>query len=168
MSKSKSRKQTQGSPATAARKREEKAKRRERRRRKRLFLTAAAVVLVIAAGGSALYTFGRGEAEVQNLAAVGAGVPAVVQVHDTTCPVCTELRGNVDRIAGDYSEEDLLIRVADVHSDDGLSFAARYTAARRATLLFIDGDGELVDERSGALEPSDLRMLFDRHISGEL
>ncbi len=168
MSKSKSSKARQGSPDTQARKREEKARRQQRRRRNRVLIIVAVLVVVAAAGGWGLYAYNQGEERIRDLTAVGTGVPAVVQVHDSTCPVCSELRANVESIEDGYSEEELLIRIADVHTDEGVAFAARHTTARRATLLFLDAEGELVDVRSGAIPPEDLRLLFSRHIAGEL
>jgi hypothetical protein len=169
MSSSKSRKQkAQGSPETRARKSEEKQQRKARRRRNRTVAIGAVGALVVLATGAGLYMYNRGEDQVRDLSAVGRGVPAVVQVHDATCPICSELRANVERIDHGFSEDELLIRVADVHTDAGVEFAARYTTARRATLLFIDGDGELVDVHTGALEPADLELLFARHAAGDL
>ncbi|NBB90268.1 MAG: hypothetical protein GVY23_03560 [Spirochaetes bacterium] len=168
MSKSKSSKPRHGSPDTQARKREEKARRERRRRRHRVLWIAAILAVVAAAGGWGLYAYNQGEERIRDLTAVGLGVPAVVQVHDATCPVCSELRANVESIEGDYSDDELLIRIADVHTDKGAAFASRHTMARRATLLFLNGEGELVDVRSGAIPSEDLKLLFSRHISGEL
>jgi hypothetical protein len=169
MSTSKSnRRASQGSPETRARKSERKQRRKARRRRNRIIAIGAALVLVALASGAGLYMYNQGEDRIRDLSAVGRGVPAVVQVHDATCPVCTELRANVDRIDHRFSDDELLIRIADVHTDAGVEFAARYTTARRATLLFIDGGGELVEVHTGALEPRDLEILFERHSDGEL
>jgi hypothetical protein len=134
----------------------------------RLLATASLVALVVGIGAVAFFAFQRGQDRVHDLSQVGAGVPAVVQVHDFTCPVCTELRETVQGIEDEFDDDRLLIRVADVHSDDGLDFVARYTTARRATLLFIDEDGELVDVRTGAASAGALRRHFERHIAGEL
>ena len=164
MSRARSKKSTlKGSPANREKQREEKAQRAKHRKRIRALRGALIAAAVLAVGGGALFALNMREEKVLDLSVVGTGTPAVVQVHDITCPVCTELRRNVERISGDYSDRELLIRVADVATEEGLAFAAGYTAARRATLLFIDGDGELIDEHSGALTPADLRILFDRH-----
>jgi hypothetical protein len=164
MSRARSKKSAlKGSPANREKQREEKAAQAKRRRRIRMVRGALIAAAVLSVGGGVLFAVNMQEEKVHDLSLVGTGIPAVVQVHDVTCPVCTELRGNVEGISGDYSDRELLIRVADVATEEGLAFAARYTAARRATLLFIDGEGNLVDEHSGALSTADLRMLFDRH-----
>lgn len=169
MSKSKSGKsRAQGSPASRARKRHEKARRAHRRRRTRIVLAGAVVALVLVAVGGALFGLRQSHKQLRNLSAVGRGVPAVVQVHDSTCPVCNELRDNVAAVEDEFAGDELLIRVADVHTDEGVDFAARYTTARRATLLFIDGDGGLRDVRTGVQAPATLRRSFNRHAAGEL
>lgn len=167
MSKKKGRKGP-GSPARRAQQQEERRRKARAKRRKRLLTAAGTVALVVVLAGAAVTIFNRRAEAVRDLAAVGRGVPAVVQVHDNTCPVCTELRSTIARFEGEFSDEELLIRVADIHTDEGLEFAARYTAARRATLLFIDGEGNLVAEQQGAQEAAVLRRNFDRHAAGEL
>jgi hypothetical protein len=151
-----------------ARKREEKAQRAQKRRRARILRSAALALLIALVGGGVLYALNQRANEVYDLSRIGRGTPAVVQVHDITCPVCTELRGNVERIQDEFADNDLLIRVADVDDEAGVAFAARYTDARRATLLFLDGDGELVQEYQGALSTGELRELFSLHAEGGL
>jgi hypothetical protein len=155
------RKKASGSPQTHERKRQEKAERAARRRRTRLIqaggvvAVAAAVIVVLTAMTN------RREALVQDLSQIGNGVPAVVQVWDITCPICNENRANVERIDQDYSDDELLIRVADMRNDDAVRFAARYTDRRRQTMLFFDGSGELTDIVTGGIEVDTLRSLFD-------
>ncbi len=156
------------SAAGEARKRAARKKRLLTKKQLRLLATASLVVLVVAVGSVAVFAFQRGQEEMYDLSRVGTGVPAVVQVHDFTCPVCTELRETVKGIEDEFDESELLIRIADVHTHEGLAFAARYTTARRATLLFINGNGELVDVRSGEGSAAVLRERFQRHIAGEL
>ncbi len=165
MSRARSKKSSlKGSPTNREKQREEKAERAKRRKRHRILRGSLIAAAVLAIGGGGLFALNMREEKVRDLSVVGTGTPAVVQVHDITCPVCTELRGNVESISGNYSDRELFIRVADVATDEGLAFAAEHTSARRATLLFIDGEGNLVEEHSGALSRADLRMLFDRHV----
>jgi hypothetical protein len=123
-------------------------------------------IALLAAG--VLYAADRSEANMRDLSVVGSGVPTVVQVHDSNCPFCNELRANVRRASRAFSNEDLLIRMADIYSESGRAFASRYTGERRVTLLFFDGAGELVEVQSGVQEVSDLRTVFAQHASGEL
>lgn len=160
--------QEPGSPENRAKKREERAKAAQVKKRKKVIFSVAIAGIVVLAAGAAVTIFERRAEAVYDLSQVGQGVPAVVQVHDHTCPVCTELRATVDRIDGDFSEENLLIRVADVHTEEGLEFASRYTGARRATLLYIDGEGNLVNEISGAQGEAALRRTFRELAAGEI
>lgn len=161
-------KHTPGSPHNRTRKQAEKAERARRARIRKTGLILLIVAAVVVAGGATV-TFRANQTEaLRDLSDVGRGVPAVVQVHDYTCPVCMELRGEIEGIDGEFSDDRLLIRVADVHTEGGLDFARDYTSARRATLLFIDGEGNLVAEQSGAQPAEVLRRTFERHANGEL
>ncbi len=164
----KSGKRAQGSPATVAKKREEKLARAQNRRRRRLALAAGIAVLVLTGAAFAIGGLNRAERRARDLSLIGRGVPAVVQVHDTTCPICSELRANVKRIENEFDDGDLLIRVADIRDDEGLAFAARHTAQRRVTLLFLDAEGRLVDTQTGVQESDALRRMFALHAAGDL
>lgn len=157
-----------GSPENREKKRQEQARQTRSKRWKKLILAGSIVGLVLLGVGATITIYEQRAEAVRELSGIGKGVPAVVQVHDNTCPVCTELRKTVERIEGDFSDGDLLIRVADVHREEGLAFAGRYTGARRATLLFIDGDGNLVNEISGAQGEAALRRSFREHAAGEM
>ncbi|MFW5976124.1 MAG: hypothetical protein ACOCRY_02460 [Alkalispirochaetaceae bacterium] len=49
-----------------------------------------------------------------------------------------------------------------------MEFAGQYTDARRATLLYIDGDGNLVNEINGAQGEAALRRTFRALAAGEM
>lgn len=164
MAKSRSKKHTQpGSPENQAKQRDDKARRAARRRHKQFAVVGAVVVLVALGAGATLVAVERGEERVRDLTAVGQGVPAVVQVHDTACPVCSELRANIERIEDDFPEDQLVIRIADIHTDAGERFARRYTTQRRVTLLFLDGDGEITDIQTGLQTAAQLKDAFESH-----
>lgn len=151
-----------GSPITRERQREEqKLKARAQHRRRAIFAVTAVVLGVGAVAAVIAMTDGGGDSH--DLSSVGTGVPAVVQVHDITCPVCSELRANVESIEDEFDDSELLIRVADIATDEGLAFARQHTANRRVTLLFLDGQGNLVDERVGLRSPEELREVFSEH-----
>lgn len=156
-------KKSSGSPQSRARKNEQKRERAQQKRRA-IWIRVGAVAVVAAAAVIVVVAVANRRAEsARDLSQIGQGVPAVVQVHDVTCPICTDLRANVRRIEREYDDATLLVRVADIRDEDGLAFATRYTGARRQTLLFLDGEGNLVDERAGLLEVESLRTLFDAH-----
>lgn len=151
-----------------ARKKQAKAERKRRRKRRRVLIGIGAAMLVAAGIVLAIVLSAAAENRAYDLTGIGEGVPAVVQVHDVTCPICSELRDNVRSIAGDFSDDELLIRVADIHTEEGLAFAARYTSERRRTLLFLDGDGALLDVQTGLQDVAALRRSFEAHAAGRL
>ncbi len=156
-------KHSSGSPITRERQRDAHKQRARARRRRRVVFAGAAVVLGIGTVVAVIAVAnGRGTRS-HDLSSVGTGVPAVVQVHDITCPVCSELRANVESIEDEFSDEELVIRVADIATDEGLAFARQHTTNRRVTLLFLDGDGTLVDERVGLRSSQELREAFIAH-----
>lgn len=152
-----------GSHATRARKKEAKNLRARSRQRKRTALWVSAAVVVILITGVAFSVGNQKQQALYDLSEIGQGVPAVVQVWDITCPICNDLKANVGRIRGDFEDNALLIRVADVATEEGVAFASRYTVQRRQTLLYIDESGQLVDEQIGLQEVDDLRQAFERH-----
>lgn len=156
-----------GSPQTIERKKAEKAERAQRRKRARTLRAAAIVAVIVLAGGGVLFAVNARSDQLHDLSAIGRGVPAVVQVHDVTCPICTQLRANIRGIEGEFGDDELVIRVADVADENGLAFAARYTDQRRVTLLYFDATGRLTDVQSGLQTEDELRRSFRAHIGGE-
>ena len=134
-------------------------------RRRVLFGVILLAGAAAAAFGIARYT--GVDARRHDLSAVGNGTPTVVQIHDPSCPVCRELRSNVLSAAGDFSEDTLQIRFADLHTDEGRSFALRH-GHTSVTLLFIDGDGNVRDVQSGVRHVDALRHSFEQLTSGEM
>lgn len=121
----------------------------------------AGIVVALLVGAAAVLAAYNGD-DLYDLSVVGQGVPTVVQVHDPACPVCVDLRANVESVIGDFSREQLLLRYADLQTRDGADFGRRHDAGR-VTLLFFSGDGELVARHTGLLTPADLRRVFTRH-----
>ncbi|MFO8044223.1 MAG: thioredoxin family protein [Alkalispirochaeta sp.] len=154
-----------GSPIGREQQKEQKKQRLRARRRRQMVMTAAIVLLGIGAVAAVIAAVNEQDRRTRDLSVVGSGVPAVVQVHDIACPVCNELRDNVESIEDEYADDDLALRVADIATDEGLAFARRYTENRRVTLLFFDGEGNLVDEQVGLRSPEELRNSFAQHMS---
>jgi hypothetical protein len=158
---------SQGSP----RKREEQrelSKVREKRKRTLSVVKIGGVALVLLVGTAfALSAVNERLENAYDLSVVGGGVPVVVQVHDPACPYCVELRGNVESLKGEYQEDELLIRFAELGSQEGADFARRY-GADRVTLLFFDAEGELRASQTGVQSPNQLRRTFTRHAAGDI
>jgi len=101
-----------------------------------------------------------------DLSSIGKGVPAVVQIHDRTCPICTNLRQNIEALEKEFPDSKLLIRVADIAQPEARAFAQQFTVNTRVTLLFFDAQGELVDIQVGLQETQELRKIFELHSQG--
>ncbi|MFP4642807.1 MAG: thioredoxin family protein [Spirochaetales bacterium] len=167
MAKKRSSKRRGGSPQKQQHRKQEKARASHSRRRRRVFWVVAVVILGAGGIGGFLYADHQRSEAVRDLSAIGNGTPAVVQVHDPTCPVCTELRDSVRAVEDRFEQSELLIRVADITTEEGLAFANEYQS-QSITLVFLDGDGNRVTSVSGQRSPDQVRDLFERHIAGEL
>lgn len=158
--------QTKGSPLQRLSKTEEREiKAREKSKKRTLVITSLVVGLLLIAG----VTFGVVQQQgrvVYDLSVVGQGVPVVVQVHDTNCPICTQLKETIHSMRSEFSDSDMLIRIADISNPDAVSFIAPYTTNRRVTLLFFNGQGELVNTLVGAQTRPALRAAFGELIDG--
>lgn len=146
-----------------ARKAEKQARKRTRTR---LMIGGFLAVIVLTVGTIVLAQQLQARS-FRDLSVVGSGTPAVVQVHDRTCPVCTSLLNTVRQVSREFDDDELHVRVAELHTDVGAAFALRHNAGR-VTLLLFDGDGNLVDRQSGDRHPDDLRDSFERLAAGEL
>jgi hypothetical protein len=134
----------------------------------RIFLIAA--LSALAAGGIGLFVFleDQREAALYDLSIVGQGQPVIVQVHDENCSICRSLKTNVETVLSDFSSSELIYRIADVQTDEGLEFSSQYTPERWRTLLYFSPSGQLVDVQVGLQNLADLRESFTKHILGQL
>lgn len=103
------------------------------------------------------------QAELLDLAAIGNGIPTIVQVHDLQCATCQELQKRTLRAAKGFSEVELQVRVANIHSAEGGAIANRY-GVPHVTLLFFDGQGEMRQVLTGLQEVDHLRDQFGAHV----
>ncbi len=138
-----------------------------RRPRRRHAVFGAIFLVAAAAAAFGIARYSRVDAQQHDLSAVGNGTPTVVQIHDPSCPLCRELRSNVLTAAGDFSEDTLQIRFADLHTDEGRTFALRH-GHTSVTLLFMDGNGEILEVQSGVKHADALRQSFERLANGEM
>ena len=96
----------------------------------------------------------------QDLSRVGQGKPTIVQIHDPTCPMCTQLQRETRKALKCFGECDLVYLVANVRGDEGRAFAARYNSPH-VTLLLFDGAGELQNTIRGVQDSTDLKARFE-------
>lgn len=95
---------------------------------------------------------------------LGQGTPSIVQVHDPQCPVCNALQTQTRKALGRV-DADILYLVANIRTQEGSAFAARY-GEPHVTLLLFDADGTLRDTLRGPHEAEQLEPAFDRLVRG--
>lgn len=116
----------------------------------------------LAGGGLWIAAGARAQAAEHDLSRIGQGVPAIVQVHDPSCTMCTALQRQTRRaLRCDYAQSPIYL-VADLRTDDGIQFSAS-TGARRVTLVLLDGGGEVQDILVGLRPRDELKTIFEAH-----
>lgn len=120
--------------------------------------------VVLSAGGWVFAQDVQRTIELQDLSAVGNGIPTVVQVHDPHCPVCQALQKEMLKAAKHFDAGTLQFRVANIRTPEGKALADRH-GVPHITLLMLDGDGELQDLLQGLRERDILRLEFDAHVA---
>lgn len=95
-----------------------------------------------------------------DLGRIGQGVPAVVQVHDPTCPLCAALQKQARRAMRSFEEDELVFLVADQTTQDGRAFAQQF-GVTHVTLVLLDGRGEYVQTLQGVRPESELAPVFE-------
>lgn len=125
--------------------------------------TATIGAAAIGAGGYLAFRKASADVAERDLSSVGRGQPAVVQIHDPTCPICRELQRETRQALDDIGSDRLLYRVADITTTEGANFAARHGVAH-VTLLLFDGGGRLQQVIEGPQERAALRTAFRAHL----
>jgi len=98
-----------------------------------------------------------------DLARIGNGVPAVVQVHDPNCPVCRGLMREARSAMQSFDGDELQFLVADLTRDAGAKLALEHGVGK-VTLLLFDADGSYRTTLSGPNRADDLVRAFRQHI----
>jgi len=103
----------------------------------------------------------RATAAEHDLTRIGQGTPTVVQIHDPTCPLCTELQRKTRRAMRSL-DGDVTYLVADIRTDEGSALAARYGVGH-VTLLLFCGAGEHLGTYEGVRPKAELETIFAAH-----
>lgn len=101
-------------------------------------------------------------AQEHDLTRIGQGKPAVVQVHDPTCTICTALQGETRAALRDFGECDMLYLIADIKQDAGFAFQAKHNVPH-VTLVLFDGAGEVQQVLTGMRDSDELKTIFAGH-----
>jgi hypothetical protein len=112
--------------------------------------------------GSGLAAFKYSYDASHDLAVIGKGVPAIVQIHDPNCPLCNQLRRNATSAADRFGDR-LLYRIADIKTPQGRQLQLRHDVPH-VTLLLFDGKGELRRVLTGVKDDDVLYRAFEAHL----
>ncbi|MBD3662624.1 hypothetical protein [Sulfitobacter aestuariivivens] len=124
---------------------------------------AIATVLLAGAGYAGSRWFAAYQHE-HDLARIGQGKPAVVQVHDPLCPTCTALQRETKKAMKRFGECDLLYLVADIRQDTGAAFAAVHNVPH-VTLVLLDGAGEVTQVLQGMRYHDEIEPILAGHFA---
>ncbi|MEM7426194.1 MAG: hypothetical protein AAF441_08860 [Pseudomonadota bacterium] len=97
-----------------------------------------------------------------DLSKIGNGIPTVVQIHDPSCPRCTELQRQARKAMGDFGSDELQFLVANIKSEKGRALATKHGVGH-ITLLMLDGGGTRRDALHGVHDSSYLSTVFRSH-----
>ncbi|MDB2369127.1 thioredoxin family protein [Octadecabacter sp.] len=123
----------------------------------------AAGAVVVGGGAAWLVTDFRGKLAEGDLTRIGQGNPTIVQIHDTTCPLCQSLQRQT-RIALKDCDEGYEYLVANVATAEGLAFQRRM-GQPNVTLALLDGDGTPLGFVNGVTPAEELKEIFRRTFS---
>ena len=136
-----------------------KSKSRKWREIRRFTLVFAVLAGVV---GSGLAAFKYSYDASHDLSVVGKGIPAIVQIHDTSCALCNQLRRNADSAIKPFGDR-LLYRIADISTPQGRQLQRRHDVPH-VTLLLFDGEGELRNVLTGVKSNEVLQRAFEIHL----
>jgi len=126
-------------------------------------LRSAGALGALLAGGYAIHRHDTTDRRLHDLGVLGNGSPAVVQIHDPSCPLCRRLKGATEKALDGSSHVNY--RLADITRADGRALQERH-GAPTVTLLLFDGRGRHVDTISGVQSVEALRAAFTERFGG--
>jgi len=103
-------------------------------------------------------------AKERDLTTIGNGTPAVVQIHDPTCAICSALQIEARKAVSSLDDGSLQFLVASLHTDEGRQLAAAHNVGK-ITLLLFDGEGKQRGVLAGANSAENLTPVFANHVA---
>lgn len=134
------------------------------RRRNLLQLAGFGGLVIAGFGGAGLWAVSSFDAHAaeHDLGRIGQGQFTVVQVHDPSCALCTELQRNTRRaLRCDFAEEPVYL-VASIRTPEGAAFSAQY-GAPHVSLVVMDGLGEVQEVLTGVRPRDELKEVFESY-----
>ncbi|MEM1374305.1 MAG: thioredoxin family protein [Pseudomonadota bacterium] len=132
--------------------------------RRSLFLYGGAALVLAGGAGTAFGVDFMAKLDEQDLSVIGNGTPAVVQIHDPTCPECTLLQRSARKALKSFDTDALNYRVAYLNTEDGSRFSGNQGLSR-VTLALFDGDGQRVHTIQGVREADFVRDSIALHLA---
>ena len=122
------------------------------------------LIFAVLAGvvGSGLAAFKYSYDISHDLSVLGKGIPAIVQIHDTSCSLCNQLRRNTDSAVKPFGDR-LLYRIADISTPQGRQLQLRHEVPH-VTLLLFDGKGKVRNVLTGVKSEEVLQRAFEIHL----
>lgn len=99
----------------------------------------------------------------QDLSRIGQGQPTVVQIHDPNCSMCRNLQRNTRDALANIGDGHLEYVVANITTNEGQAFAARYGVSH-VTLLLFDRNGKMLRILEGTRSADELAGIFQRYL----
>lgn len=99
-----------------------------------------------------------------DLSRIGTGTPAIVQIHDPQCSLCTALQRETRKALRGIPDDQLTYLVANIRNNEGAAFANRH-GQPHVTLLLLDGAGQVQQVINGVQDRGLLRDAFTAHLA---
>lgn len=130
------------------------------KQKRRLFIKSAVSLGVFGVAAGAISGYDTQKKELHDLTIIGAGKPVVVQIHDTSCPICRRLKSRTVNVLDAQSQ--IEYRIADIVTSKGRALQEKY-GVQKTTLLLFDAEGGHVDTVFGLQTVEQLESLFARN-----
>ncbi|PHR86161.1 MAG: hypothetical protein COA78_38245 [Blastopirellula sp.] len=98
-----------------------------------------------------------------DLTRISEGKPSIVQIHDPQCSLCQTLQRQARKAMKPLDQEEFTYLVANIRTQEGSEFSARY-GVPHVTLLLFDDQGEMVQIIRGPSDVESLQSLFSAHL----
>lgn len=131
----------------------------EKRRSLVLLRNGAIAAAVLGVGGVVSVRAVRATISEQDLTKLGQGTPTIVQIHDPSCALCTELQRNTRKALKAFDTDQYEYLVANIRTEDGAAFAGGF-GVQHVTLLLFDGSGALQSTLEGVRDRAELEAHF--------